>query len=246
MPKASESVPSDWSEWKRTYQNVIRHSKFEWDFAIDVIPAIVGLKPSQVIPQHPFIGRDGREYHMDFAIVTDHVKVAIELEGFDKTGSGVGKSKREHDEFNKRIQHLTRLGWKVFPITNAQFMNDKLGYAREIAQLLAQAESTNRGISESHQVREVRRIPRTAILVGLGIAVALLLFVAFRLDESQKPQYFRRCADLQEVYPQGIAQSQEAKERKIGSNATVNKTVYEANRHLDKNYSGPDGLICDW
>ncbi len=138
MKDAKSKDPADWKEWKSIYQNTIRHSQFEWNFAIEVIPNVKGLKPSQVIPQHPFIGKDGREYHMDFAIVTERVKIAIELEGYDKTNTGTGKTKKEHDEFNRRIQDLTHLGWKVLTITNAQFMADKMGYANEIRQLLSE------------------------------------------------------------------------------------------------------------
>ena len=135
---SKDKDPTDWKEWKKIYQNTIRHSQFEWNFAIEVIPNVKGLKPSQVIPQHPFIGRDGREYHMDFAIITERVKIAIELEGYDKTNTGTGKTKKEHDDFNRRIQDLTRLGWKVLTITNAQFMADKMGYANEIRQLMSE------------------------------------------------------------------------------------------------------------
>jgi hypothetical protein len=117
MTESKSKDPADWKEWKKTYQNTIRHSQFEWNFAIEVIPNVKGLKPSQVIPQHPFIGRDGREYHMDFAIITERVKIAIELEGYDKTNTGKGKTRKEHDDFSRRIQDLTRLGWKVLTIT---------------------------------------------------------------------------------------------------------------------------------
>lgn len=141
MKDSKSKDPADWKEWKNLYQNTIRHSQFEWNFAIEVIPNVKGLKPSQVIPQHPFIGKDGREYHMDFAIITERVKIAIELEGYDKTNTGTGKTKKEHDEFNRRIQDLTHLGWKVLTITNAQFMSDKMGYANEIRQLMLEPQT---------------------------------------------------------------------------------------------------------
>jgi len=130
-------APADWSEWKKHWRTTIKHSEFEWDFAMDVIPAVIGLKPSQVTPQHPFVGTDGRQYHMDFAIVTEKVKIAIELEGFDKDNSGSGQSKKQHDEFNRRIQSLTALGWKPLTITNAQFKSDPMHYANMIRQIIS-------------------------------------------------------------------------------------------------------------
>ena len=108
---------------------------------MDVIPAVIGLQPSQVTPQHPFVGIDGRQYHMDFAIVTEKVKIAIELEGFDKDNSGSGQSKKQHDEFNRRIQSLTALGWKPLTITNAQFKSEPMHYAQLIRQIILEPNS---------------------------------------------------------------------------------------------------------
>ena len=134
-------APADWSEWRKHWRSTIKHTEFEWDFAMDVIPAVIGLQPSQVTPQHPFVGIDGRQYHMDFAIVTEKVKIAIELEGFDKDNSGSGQSKKQHDEFNRRIQSLTALGWKPLTITNAQFKSDPMHYANLIRQIILEPNS---------------------------------------------------------------------------------------------------------
>lgn len=105
---------------------------------MDVIPEVIGLKPSQVTPQFPFTGGDGRQYHMDFAIHTDKVRIAIELEGFDKTNSNRGKNRKEHDDFNRRIQSLTALGWRPLTITNAQFKSDPMHYANMIRQIISE------------------------------------------------------------------------------------------------------------
>jgi len=250
-----EQAPADWNEWKKTYQNTIRHSKFEWDFAIDVIPEVIGLKPSQVIPQHPFIGRDGREYHMDFAIISENSKIAIELEGYDKTGKGTGKSKKEHDEFNRRIQHLTRLGWKVLPITNAQFMKDKMGYANEIRQLMATSQSDSVAPA-AISLPQIQRISSKFVLSAVSIAVVLAVVIVFMVGRNssdsdpalnlplQDPygQKFVNCDELKAVFPGGVALDQAAKDKKDFSNPVVNESVFLANQHLDGN---GDDVMCD-
>ena len=248
-------APADWNEWKKTYQNTIKHSKFEWDFAIDVIPEVIGLKPSQVIPQHPFIGRDGREYHMDFAIISENSKIAIELEGYDKTGKGTGKSKKEHDEFNRRIQHLTRLGWKVLPITNAQFMKDKMGYANEIRQLMATSQSDSVAPA-AISLPQIQRISSKLVLSAVSVAVALAVLIVFVVGRntselnqventpsqiSSIPTY-KNCSDLKGEFPNGIARDQEATNAEDYTNQTVNGDVYFANRKMDRDN---DGVMCE-
>ena len=250
--------PADWDEWKKLYKDTIRHTQFEWDFAIDVIPEVVGLKPSQVIPQHPFTGRDGREYHMDFAIITEKVKIAIELEGYDKTNSGTGKSKKEHDEFNLRIQHLTRLGWKILTITNAQFKRDPMGYANQIRQLMLEPQTPEPAtkIVVVPDNTELSKVIKKTGAAGFAIIILLLgILIYFFAQNSElsdsgqnevpisaTQEVFKNCDALKRTYPNGIAQSQAAKDRKEYSNPIVNESVYNANRKLDGN---DDGVMCD-
>ncbi|NBO53750.1 MAG: hypothetical protein EBU84_03980, partial [Actinobacteria bacterium] len=113
----SSGIPADWKEFRNKHKDLIRHSKYEWDFVNDVLVNVPGLKPSQVFPQHEFVGKDGRTYHMDFAIITENVKIAIELEGFDKKGQKRGPSHADHSKQIERLQALTLNGWKPFPIT---------------------------------------------------------------------------------------------------------------------------------
>jgi hypothetical protein len=281
-------APADWSEWKKHWRTTIKHSEFEWDFAMDVIPAVIGLKPSQVTPQHPFVGTDGRQYHMDFAIVTEKVKIAIELEGFDKDNSGSGQSKKQHDEFNRRIQSLTALGWKPLTITNAQFKSEPMHYAHLIRQIMLEPnsekiivskqdnteilesikklsgvvrklDSTSKGnpaITVVHSDSEVLASIKKIGVAGIIIIAALLAALIFALSKSgdtppsspeiqspvSTPIVFKNCAALNSVYPGGVAQSQEAKDKKSYSNPIVDRSVYDANRRLDGN---DDGVFCD-
>lgn len=113
----------------------------EWAFAQDVIMEVPGLKPSDVIPQYSFFGNDGIERHIDYAILAGDLKIAIEVEGWDKSNKGHGKTKTEHDEFNRRIQSLTTQGWRVLPVTNAQHHQEPAYYQHQIRLMLIEAES---------------------------------------------------------------------------------------------------------
>jgi len=135
--------PKTWKEWIKKYQNVITHSQFEWDFAKDVLPYVVDLQPSQVIPQYPFTNLDGHACRMDFAVIVDKVKIAIELEGYDKTNSGRGPTKEEIYDLASRQQALTRGGWESLPIFNAQFKKDPMLYANMIRQLILVQQNLN-------------------------------------------------------------------------------------------------------
>ena len=121
-----------WAEWKRAYVRSGKQSPFEWEFLSDVLQNVPGLKPSYVTPQREFVDNEGRTLHMDFAIETPHVLIAIEIEGYDKNGNGLGKSREEHDRFNRRIQSLSAQGWQVLTITNHQFKSDPSKYIIDI------------------------------------------------------------------------------------------------------------------
>jgi hypothetical protein len=192
---------------------------------------------------------------MDFAIISENAKIAIELEGYDKTGNGTGKSKKEHDEFNRRIQHLTRLGWKVLPITNAQFMKDKMGYANEIRQLIASSQ-TESVAQTTIAVSPRQRFSNRTVISVVSIAMALAVVIVFmvgrnssdlnRVDDSPTQissiQTFENCSDLKGTFPNGIARDQEATKAEDYTNQTVNGDVYFANRKMDRDN---DGVMCE-
>ena len=264
-------LPKTWKEWEKKYQNVIKHTRYEWDFAKDVLPHVVDLQPSQVIPQHVFINTDGYKCHMDFAVIVDNVKIAIELEGFDKTNSGRGPTKEEHGRFILRQQALTSGGWKSFPITNAQFKRDSMFYALAIRRMILEGSDPH---SESvaktpnpppvnNKTESVATAPNpppvnnqnkqqlfivSAIVLGLLAAIILLLTrtapseVAKTTAGALPVVNYKNCDALKEVYSGGIARSVADKERKQFSDPIVNKSVYDGNEQLDGNL---DGVMCD-
>jgi len=144
VAKLTQRETDTWREWDATWRAIIvAQSGFEWNFAKNVIQRVPGLKPTHVTPQRVFIGNDGLERHMDFGIEVGEQRIAVEVEGWDKTGEERGKNKTEHDEFNRRIQSLTADGWAIMTVTNAQFMGDPGFYAAQIRQLILPKSTTN-------------------------------------------------------------------------------------------------------
>ena len=134
---------ADWKAWQNHWRSTILNSGshgFEWNFARFVLMQVRGLNPNEVTPQRPFTANDGRTLHIDFAIERRDLKIAIEVEGWDKTGSGQGKTKQEHDAFTRRIQSLSADGWTTLTVSNAQFMADQPFYQNQIRQLLLEAD----------------------------------------------------------------------------------------------------------
>jgi hypothetical protein len=204
MNGATADEPQDWREWNAKWRKVIvAQSGFEWNFATKVIQIVPGLKPSQVTPQRSFIGNDGRERHMDFGIEVGNRRIAVEVEGWDKTGEDRGKTKAEHDEFNRRVQSLTADGWEVMTVTNAQFMNDPGFYAAQIRQLLLPASSTDdftpqevapqpaaptpQEVAPQPAVLKDSKSSRIWLYVGLALAVLIvsLFLIVNQVDSGQ-------------------------------------------------------------
>lgn len=133
-----------WEHWKQYWFEGKDVAIFEKKFANSILTFVPGLSPDWVIPQYPFKSPTGtgRDWHMDFAIILDKfdTKIAIELEGFDKSGNGGFRTKDDHNHTNARIQALTLEGWKVLFVTNSQFTTDPEHYRRQIVTLMTKAE----------------------------------------------------------------------------------------------------------
>ena len=210
----NESI-SSWREWdKRWLKTITRSSGFEWNFAKKVIQRVPGLRPNSVTPQKAFVSNEGRELHMDFAIEVDGVRIAIEVEGWDKTGEDRGKNKQEHDDFNRRVQSLQADGWRVMTVTNAQFMADPGFYASQIRIMLLdkedpKAENTEEkesstpppkvevNVQRGHtSEQEDRGFPKGKLIVAVAlIAVVVAGFLMLRGGGTEEI-LFESCDDV--------------------------------------------------
>ncbi len=121
---ATRSTLEAWRVWMEA-----NSSKFEtpWErnFAKTVLVHVDGLDPDSVTCQHLIPGPDGQCFRADFAISEPGVQIVIEIDGYDKTGSGTGATRAEYLKAHQRAALLTRRGWSVIRFANSQLRQEK-------------------------------------------------------------------------------------------------------------------------
>lgn len=77
-------------------------SEFEAQFVERVLVQVPELDPEMVSPHRTFRTAYGRDYRVDFTIEDRNVRIAVEVDGYDKTGRGKGMTRDEHDAWVAR------------------------------------------------------------------------------------------------------------------------------------------------
>lgn len=124
-----------WEDWLSRHRAVLKTApgEHEWRFATEVLTKVRGLDPAHVYPQHPFTDGDGGRRRMDFAVLPLRgVQVALEIDGWDKTGERHGMSRSAFEDFVFRATELSSQGWLVLRFTNQRFIADPIGCAKTI------------------------------------------------------------------------------------------------------------------
>lgn len=122
--------------WIRDNQQLFG-SDYEIVFARSVLPLVNGLDLSRVSVQYPFVDRDGRQRYCDFAIFeSDDVRLAIEIDGYDKRGTGAGMSHADFVDWQRRQASLAATGWHVLRFANKDVRDYPSKCAEYINQLL--------------------------------------------------------------------------------------------------------------
>lgn len=112
-------TPGDLDAWLTQHGEQLG-SPFESLFVKSVLTRVDGLNVAALSTQYPFRDSDGRQRYCDFTVVEgDDVQLAIEIDGYDKTGSGQGMTKREFLDWQRRHASLVALGWDVLRFANA-------------------------------------------------------------------------------------------------------------------------------
>lgn len=78
-------------------------SPYEQKFAEEILAAVRDLDLGTVSWQHHFQDLDGKNRYCDFVIQEGSIRIAIEVDGYDKRGTGTGMS---HDEFKQVAFHF--------------------------------------------------------------------------------------------------------------------------------------------
>ncbi len=115
-----------WSDWSALEHQVLRtaDSPYEVEFFGRVLKNIPGLRPPQVLVQHEFTYDLVKQARMDFAIVADDVKIAIEVDGLHKSPTGQPTDAQQQSNATARQNALTGQGWRVLRFPNSDVRLD--------------------------------------------------------------------------------------------------------------------------
>ncbi len=130
---------SEWDEWKQLEHETVRRgdSTFEYEFLHRVLKHVKGIEPYYVSFQHEVTGSAGRNFRVDFALLPPGGrKIAIEVDGFDKTARGSVATKEHQDKDSARRNELHIAGWELLSFTNRQVQTASGECRREIESLL--------------------------------------------------------------------------------------------------------------
>jgi DNA/RNA endonuclease YhcR with UshA esterase domain len=135
---------------------------------------------ANVSVQTPLIDRDDKPRRIDFTISEPGVKVAIEVDGFDKDGGGPMKP-WTFDNWARREQDIVSNGWRLLRFTNRQARDRPascvrsieltLEIARRMAKRLADAEQGTARVEQDLRDAE-RRLAQAEDRLAAALATA--------------------------------------------------------------------------
>ena len=136
-----------------------KHHGYELAFASNVLARVRDLDFEHVSHQHPFRDQNGRDRRIDFAISEPSgVRLAIEVDGYDKTGTGIGLSPEAFSDFLMRQNALVSQGWLVLRFSNARVRSEPQACAAEI-------ETSLRLLRDQHKARARQNLEALGELV---------------------------------------------------------------------------------
>lgn len=115
-------------------------SDYEKLFVKNVLSQVRNIDLSAVSTQFHFTDMDGRTRYCDFVLQEgEQIKIAIEIDGYDKRGTGSGMSRHDFVDWQRRQAALVSQGWFVLRFANTD-VRDHPGRCRKHIELLLQYE----------------------------------------------------------------------------------------------------------
>ena len=111
-------------------------SPFEQMFVVKVLAIVNDLDLNAVRAQYHFKDLDGKNRYCDFVIQENSIKIAIEIDGFDKKNTGQGMSHDDFVDWQRRQAALTAAGWHVLRFANSDVTKEPRRCQRYIELLL--------------------------------------------------------------------------------------------------------------
>lgn len=121
-----------------------KRTPWELRFVEEVMAKVPGLDFTYVQAQTPFREPSGKNRRIDFTIrESEHVRVAIEVDGYDKRGDGP-MDPEDFRDWSLKEQALAAAGWRVFRVANSLITRKPKECVRNLELLLEQARAAAR------------------------------------------------------------------------------------------------------
>ncbi|WKU97620.1 DUF559 domain-containing protein [Pseudomonas fulva] len=145
--------PIDIAPWLRKHASRLQ-SPFEQLFVCNVLAHVPGINLDSVDTQYCFTDTEGGTRYCDFVIQEgETLRIAIEIDGYDKTGRGAGMSHAEFVDWQRRHASLVAQGWDVIRFANYDVKHSAKRCIEHIS-LLLRSERSKNSYMESLIVRE--------------------------------------------------------------------------------------------
>lgn len=135
--------PIDIEPWLRRHASRLQ-SPFEQLFVRNVLAHVPGINLDSVDTQYCFTDTEGGTRYCDFVIQEgETLRIAIEIDGYDKTGRGAGMSHTEFVDWQRRHASLVAQGWDVIRFANYDVRHSAKRCIEHISLLLRSERSKN-------------------------------------------------------------------------------------------------------
>jgi len=136
--KVSRLIPSTWEQFEWLHGAKLReNSLYEHQFFEMVLRHVPSLRPEQVFPQFHIQDSRGLNRYIDFVVTIGSLpKLALEVDGYDKTGSGGFMSPDQWDDFTYRQNEIVLQGMTLLRFSNREFSRRPQDAIRQIEDAL--------------------------------------------------------------------------------------------------------------
>lgn len=131
-------------------------SSFEEMFVIKVLAKVNDIDLNTVSTQYQFKDLDGKNRYCDFVIQEGSIKIAIEIDGYDKRNTGQGMSHDDFVDWQRRQAALTAYGWHVLRFANRDVSNEPSRCKRYIELLLR--DQRNKSLHQASLEEDIERL----------------------------------------------------------------------------------------
>ncbi|PMC13906.1 hypothetical protein CJ230_11985 [Oligella urethralis] len=132
----------DLKSWIKNNQEKF-DSPYELMFVEKVLAFVEDLEIGTVQTQYEFYDLDGKRRFCDFVLQEGNIRIAIEIDGYDKRNTGQGMTHEDFIDWQRRQAALTAKGWHVLRFANRDVRDQPERCQRYIELLLQDQRSKN-------------------------------------------------------------------------------------------------------